>query len=62
MFLVSIWTGDNLGTWKHLASASPMILANGVGGMAWSGGMFFIQHLRLHTNSDCFSFLADIGG
>ncbi|GAA93397.1 glycoside hydrolase family 31 protein [Mixia osmundae IAM 14324] len=40
----AIWTGDNLGTWEHLASAIPMILSNSIAGMAWSGadvGGFF---------------------
>lgn len=38
------WTGDNLGTWEHLAVSLPMILANGVGGYAFTGadaGGFF---------------------
>ncbi|PWN38233.1 uncharacterized protein FA14DRAFT_24232 [Meira miltonrushii] len=39
-----IWTGDNLGTWEHLAVAAPMILANNIGGMSFCGadvGGFF---------------------
>ncbi|PWN41673.1 alpha-glucosidase II precursor [Ceraceosorus guamensis] len=38
------WTGDNLGTWEHLAVSVPMILANNVGGMSFTGadiGGFF---------------------
>lgn len=38
------WTGDNLGMWEHLAVSLPMVLANGVGGYAWTGadvGGFF---------------------
>lgn len=42
-----IWTGDNGGSWDHLAVSVPMILANGVGGMAWNGG----KHLLML--SDC---------
>ncbi|PWN54028.1 alpha-glucosidase II precursor [Violaceomyces palustris] len=40
----AIWTGDNLGTWEHLAVSVPMILANGMGGMSFCGadiGGFF---------------------
>jgi len=38
------WTGDNLGTWEHLAVSVPMILANNIGGMSFTGadvGGFF---------------------
>ncbi|KAJ1019567.1 hypothetical protein NDA18_006045 [Ustilago nuda] len=40
----AIWTGDNLGTWEHLAVSVPMILANNMGGMSFCGadiGGFF---------------------
>lgn len=40
----AIWTGDNLGTWEHLAVSVPMILANNVAGMSFCGadiGGFF---------------------
>lgn len=40
----AIWTGDNLGTWEHLAVSVPMILANNLGGMSFCGadvGGFF---------------------
>ncbi|TKY88728.1 hypothetical protein EX895_002359 [Sporisorium graminicola] len=40
----AIWTGDNLGTWEHLAISVPMILANNIGGMSFCGadiGGFF---------------------
>lgn len=40
----AIWTGDNLGTWEHLAVSIPMILANNIGGMSFCGadvGGFF---------------------
>jgi alpha 1,3-glucosidase len=40
----AIWTGDNLGTWEHLAVSLPMILANNIGGMSFCGadvGGFF---------------------
>ncbi|KAL8278215.1 hypothetical protein RQP46_009388 [Phenoliferia psychrophenolica] len=40
----AMWTGDNLGTWHHLASTIPMLLTNGIAGMTFSGadvGGFF---------------------
>ncbi|KAK4704738.1 hypothetical protein P7C70_g1477, partial [Phenoliferia sp. Uapishka_3] len=40
----AMWTGDNLGTWHHLASTVPMLLTNGIAGMTFSGadvGGFF---------------------
>ena len=40
----AVWTGDNLGTWEHLAVSIPMILANNIGGMSFCGadvGGFF---------------------
>ncbi|PWN26815.1 alpha-glucosidase II precursor [Jaminaea rosea] len=40
----AIWTGDNLGTWEHLAVSVPMILSNNVAGMSFCGadiGGFF---------------------
>ncbi|KAM0750382.1 hypothetical protein T439DRAFT_326351 [Meredithblackwellia eburnea MCA 4105] len=40
----AMWTGDNLGTWEHLASTVPMLLTNGIAGMTFSGadvGGFF---------------------
>ncbi|TIC73206.1 glycoside hydrolase family 31 protein [Wallemia mellicola] len=40
----AVWTGDNLGTWDHLRSATPMNLANNIGGIVFTGadvGGFF---------------------
>ncbi|KAL0072619.1 glucosidase II [Marasmius tenuissimus] len=40
----AMWTGDNLGTWEHMAVGIKMVLANGVGGFAFAGsdiGGFF---------------------
>ncbi|KAF8525985.1 glycoside hydrolase family 31 protein [Hysterangium stoloniferum] len=40
----AIWTGDNLGTWEHMAVGIPMVLSNGIAGMTFSGadvGGFF---------------------
>ncbi|KAH7883316.1 glycoside hydrolase family 31 protein [Phlebopus sp. FC_14] len=33
----AIWTGDNLGTWEHMAVGVKMVLANGIGGMGFVG-------------------------
>ena len=35
----AIWTGDNLGTWEHMAIGVPMVLSNGIAGMTFSGGL-----------------------
>ncbi|KAG2067925.1 glycoside hydrolase family 31 protein [Suillus decipiens] len=40
----AMWTGDNLGTWEHMAVGIKMVLANGIGGMPFAGsdvGGFF---------------------
>ncbi|WWC89838.1 uncharacterized protein L201_004766 [Kwoniella dendrophila CBS 6074] len=40
----AIWTGDNLGTWDHLAGETAMLLSNNIAGMVFSGadvGGFF---------------------
>ncbi|TIB03796.1 hypothetical protein E3P89_01648 [Wallemia ichthyophaga] len=40
----AVWTGDNLGTWEHLRSATPMNLANSISGIMLTGadvGGFF---------------------
>ncbi|KAH9927835.1 alpha-glucosidase [Fomitopsis serialis] len=39
-----MWTGDNLGTWEHMAVGLKMVLANNVGGFSFAGsdvGGFF---------------------
>ncbi|KAI9616605.1 hypothetical protein H4Q26_011004 [Puccinia striiformis f. sp. tritici PST-130] len=33
----AIWQGDNMGTWQHLAVSIPMLLSNGIAGMAFNG-------------------------
>ena len=33
----AMWTGDNLGTWEHMAVNVKMVLANGLGGMSFAG-------------------------
>ncbi|TCD66261.1 hypothetical protein EIP91_001590 [Steccherinum ochraceum] len=40
----AMWTGDNLGTWEHMAVGIKMVLANSIGGFAFTGsdvGGFF---------------------
>lgn len=40
----AIWTGDNMGTWEHLESATATNINNGIAGMSFSGadvGGFF---------------------
>ncbi|KIM31479.1 glycoside hydrolase family 31 protein [Serendipita vermifera MAFF 305830] len=40
----AVWTGDNLGTWEHMAIGVPMVLSNGIAGITFSGadvGGFF---------------------
>jgi alpha 1,3-glucosidase len=40
----AMWTGDNLGTWEHMAVGLKMVLANSIAGMSFSGadvGGFF---------------------
>lgn len=32
-----MWTGDNLGTWEHMAAGVQMVLANGIAGMTFGG-------------------------
>lgn len=33
----AMWTGDNLGTWEHMAVGVKMVLANSIAGMSFSG-------------------------
>lgn len=41
----AIWTGDNLGTWEHMAVGIPMVLSNGIAGMTFAGGKcLFTRH------------------
>ncbi|KIY65272.1 glycoside hydrolase family 31 protein, partial [Cylindrobasidium torrendii FP15055 ss-10] len=40
----AMWTGDNLGTWEHMAVGLKMVLSNGIAGMTFAGsdvGGFF---------------------
>jgi alpha 1,3-glucosidase len=33
----AMWTGDNLGSWEHMAVGVKMVIANGLGGMVFAG-------------------------
>lgn len=33
----AMWTGDNLGTWEHMAVGIKMVLANNLAGFSFSG-------------------------
>ena len=33
----AMWTGDNLGTWEHMAVGVKMVLANNIAGFSFSG-------------------------
>ena len=33
----AMWTGDNLGTWEHMAVGIKMVLANNIAGFSFSG-------------------------
>ncbi|KAF9784102.1 alpha-glucosidase [Thelephora terrestris] len=40
----AMWTGDNMGTWEHMAVGIPMVLSNSISGMSFTGadvGGFF---------------------
>lgn len=39
----ALWTGDNLGTWEHMAVGIPMVLSNSIGGMSFVGGLWFCR-------------------
>ena len=36
----AMWTGDNLGTWEHMAVGIKMVLANSIAGFAFTGCKF----------------------
>ena len=38
----AMWTGDNLGSWEHMAINVKMVLANGLGGMSFGGCKSFL--------------------
>ncbi len=33
----AMWTGDNLGTWEHMAVGVKMVLANNIAGFSFAG-------------------------
>ena len=43
----AMWTGDNLGTWEHMAVGVKMVLANNIAGFSFAGCAFLPScHLR----------------
>ncbi|KAG1743770.1 glycoside hydrolase family 31 protein [Suillus occidentalis] len=53
----AMWTGDNLGTWEHMAVGIQMVLANGVGGMPFAGLRWYVvgafsPFFRAHAHID----------
>lgn len=45
-----MWTGDNLGTWEHMAVGIKMVLANNLAGMSFSGckHIYFVTSTMLN--------------
>ena len=42
----AMWTGDNLGTWEHMAVGIKMVLSNSIAGMPFGGcNLLFCLHL-----------------
>lgn len=56
----AMWTGDNLGTWEHMAVGIQMVLANGVGGMPFAGCKSFRLFSPFISNLPLLA--ADVGG
>ncbi|KAE9403333.1 alpha-glucosidase [Gymnopus androsaceus JB14] len=48
----AMWTGDNLGTWDHMAVGIKMVLANGIAGMTFAGFGIFSPFFRAHAHID----------
>jgi mannosyl-oligosaccharide alpha-1,3-glucosidase len=46
----AMWTGDNMGTWEHMAVGVKMVLANSIGGMSFAGCQYIYtlscRHIR----------------
>ena len=40
----AMWTGDNLGTWEHMAVGIKMVLAMNLGGFSFSGCAYIFLH------------------
>jgi len=58
----AMWTGDNLGTWEHMAVGVKMVLANGLGGLSFAGCKSLFQLFALIHLLIAFKCLADVGG
>jgi len=58
----AMWTGDNLGTWEHMAVGIKMVLANGVGGMPFAGCKSSLLSSPSHSLLIIRLLTADVGG
>ena len=38
-----MWTGDNLGTWDHMAVGIKMVLSNSIAGMSFAGCKYYLN-------------------
>jgi mannosyl-oligosaccharide alpha-1,3-glucosidase len=58
-----MWTGDNLGTWEHMAVGVKMVLANGIAGMTFGGcECYFSSAVRVEADCRIAFHAADVGG
>lgn len=55
----AMWTGDNLGSWEHMAVGIKMVLANSLSGFAFSGCKLPLNSL---DNLSDVGDIADVGG
>lgn len=55
-----MWTGDNLGTWEHMAVGLQMVLANSIAGFSFTGCAFRLLSWPGFVLT--FVYLADVGG
>ena len=59
-----MWTGDNMGTWEHMAVGVKMVLANGLGGMSFAGCTQSTVNFSciILIDLSLFEYVADVGG
>jgi hypothetical protein len=38
-----MWTGDNMGTWEHMAVGVKMVLASNIAGMSFAGCKYYFH-------------------
>lgn len=54
-----MWTGDNLGTWDHMAVGIKMVLSNSIAGMSFAGCKYYLNFFWSRYNT---LGTADVGG